>query len=225
MHIDFLINDIDLNDQKIKDFIPKIISSNIVNTITIPHYLIKIVKPIIPHNIEISCLIDYPIGVSDLKTRQFAADQALKSNVTCLDVAMPQNFASNRKYDKIREDLKNLTDLAKDKNAKVRYLLEYRFFDHNCLKKICEIFESFEIKYAFPSSGYFIDNLADNIIASIFLYKNSKDLNILCSGNIWHEHHFETLLKSGLFGFRTSSLAALQNFARFNISKEKNNGV
>lgn len=225
MYIDFLINDVDLNDQKIKELIPQIISSNVVHSITLPHYLVKLVKPLVPSTIEISCLIDYPIGISDLKTRQFAADQALKSNISCLDIVMPQNFASNRKYDKIREDIKNITDLAKDKNAEVRYLLEYRFFDHNCLKKICDIFESFEVKYAFPSSGYFIDNLADNIIASIFLYKNSKDLNILCSGNIWNDHHFETLSKSGLFGFRTSSLFALQNFMKFNMSKEKNNGV
>lgn len=225
MHIDFLINDVDLNDQKIKELVPQIISCNNVNSITVPHYLIKIVKSLVSSELEISCLIDYPIGVSDLKTRQFAVDQALKSNVSCVDVVMPQNFASNRKYDKIREDLKNITDLAKDKNAKVRYLLEYRFFDHNCLKKICDIFESFEVKYAFPSSGYFIDNLADNIIASIFLYKNSKDLNIMCSGNIWNDHHFETLSKSGLFGFRTSSTAVLENFLKFNNSKQKNNGV
>lgn len=225
MHIDFLINDVDLNDQKIKEIIPQILSYNIVSSITIPHYLIKSVKTIVSPEIELSCLIDYPIGISDLRTRQFAVDQAFKSNVSCIDIAMPQNFAANRKYDKIREDLKNVTDLAKEKNSKVRYLLEYRFFDHNCLKKICDIFESFDVKYAFPSSGYFIDNLADNIIASIFLYKNSKDLNIICSGNIWNDHHFDTLLKSGLFGFRTSSLSVLQNFTKFNNSKQKNNGV
>lgn len=225
MHIDFLLNDIDLNDQKVKDLIPNIFSYNSINTITVPHYLIKTVKSIAPSNTHISCLIDYPIGISDLSTRQHAVDQALKNNITFVDVVMPQNFAANRKYDKIREDIKNITDIAKNRNAYVRYILEYRFFDHNCLKKICDIFESFGIKYVFPSTGYFIDNLTDNIIASIFLYKNSKDLNIICSGNIWNDQHFETLLKSGLFGFRTSSLAVLQNFLKFNSSKEKNNGV
>jgi hypothetical protein len=39
--------------------------------------------------------------------------------------------------------------------------LEYRVFDHHCLKKICEILDTFGIKKVFPSTGYFIDNLAD----------------------------------------------------------------
>lgn len=221
MYIDFLINDVDLNDQKVKELIPKIASYNLVNTITVPHYLIKTVKSLVSPDVGISCLIDYPIGISDLLTRYCAVDQALKYNISFVDVVMPQNFVANRKYDKIREDLKNIADLAKTKGATVRYVLEYRFFDHNCLKKICDIFESFEIKYVFPSTGYFIDNLSDNIIASIFLYKNSKDLNIICSGNIWNDQHFETLSKSGLFGFRTSSPAVLQNFLKFNSYKEK----
>ena len=71
------------------------------------------------------------------------------------------------------------------------------------------------------SSGYFLDNLADNILASIFLHNNSKDIKIIATGNIWQDKHFETLIKSGLFGFRTFSIHTLENFLRFNLSQQK----
>jgi deoxyribose-phosphate aldolase len=133
---------------------------------------------------------------------------------------MPQNLASNRKYDKIREDVKNNSEFCQQNSMELRYTLEYRIFDHHCLKKLCEIFANSGVQYVYPSTGYFLDNLADNILASIFLYQNSTDIKIISTGNIWTSKHFETIGKSGLFGFRSSSLHSLQNFMLFNSSQK-----
>lgn len=215
MHINFLLNKTDENDNEARESLVEALKTNSVDSITVPYHLLKIIKPFTQHTdkaIDLSCLIDYPLGISDLKTREFASSQAIKNGATCLDIAMPQNLAANRKYDKIREDIKNISDLSIDKSIKIRYILEYRIFDHHCLKKICEIFDSFNIQYAFPSTGYFIDNLADNIIASVFLHQNSKNLNIICSGDAWNSKHFEMINKNGLFGLRFSSATSLRNF-------------
>jgi deoxyribose-phosphate aldolase len=225
MYIDYIINDTDVTEIEAKNRIEDIILNNIVlNSITIPFSLVKPLKTLIGRidsKPDISVVVDYPLGISDTKSRLFIATQAIKSGVSAIDVCMPQNLATNRKYDKIREDINNINTLCLEHNVKLRYILEYRFFDHHCLKKICEIFDDFGIKYCFPSTGFFLDNLADNIIASIFLYQNSKDLNIICSGNIWNEKHFETINKSGLFGFRTNSLPCLKNFYKFNYTPKK----
>lgn len=224
MYIDFILNKTDENDAEARANLVEALKTDAIDSITVPHHLLKIIKPFTQHiskNIDLSCLIDYPLGVSDLKTREFAASQAIKNGATCLDMSMPQNLASNRKYDKIREDIKNITDLAMDKNIKIRYLLEYRIFDHHCLKKICEIFDNFNIQYIFPSSGYFLDNLADNIIASVFLHQNSKNINVICSGDAWTDKHFDMINKNGLFGLRFSSPYSLKNFLLSNYSKEQ----
>lgn len=218
MHIDFILNKTDESDAEARETIAEALKTDAVDSITVPYHLVKIMKPFTQHiskKIDLSCLIDYPLGLSDLKTRQFAASQAIKNGATCLDISMQQNLAANRKYDKIREDIKNIMDIGLDQNVKIRYVLEYRIFDHNCLKKICEIFENFQVNDIIPSSGYFIDNIADNIIASVFLHQNSKSLNILCSGDIWTNKHFEMVNKSGLYGLRVSSLHALKNFLMF----------
>lgn len=221
MYIDFAINDTEINEAEAKQLAIEV-SKFPINSITVPHYLIKSVRSLITTNINISCFIDYPLGVSDQKTRRFAVEQAQKNGASSVDIAMPQNLAANRKYDKIREDIKNIYEFCNENNVQIKYILEYRVFDHHCLKKICEIFDDFNINYVYPSTGFFLDNLADNILASIFLHQNSKNLNVISTGNIWSEKHFETIKKSGLFGFRTNSIHSLRNFIQFNsIAKEK----
>lgn len=222
MYIDFAFIDTDINDANAKNIVTEIIKYPI-NSITVPYYLVKSIKNLVPNDrISLSCLIDYPLGISDTKTRQFAIDQAFKVGINFVDVAMPQNLAANRKYDKIRDDIKNTVEFCTTNNIQVRYILEYRVFDHHCLKKICEIFETYKVNYVFPSTGFFLDNLADNILASIFLYQNSKDLNVISTGNIWANKHFDTLSKSGLFGFRTTSVHSLKNFVSFNSGNKVN---
>lgn len=218
MYIDFAVTNTDINETEAKALINEI-QAYPINSITLPYYLIKSVKNLIPiEKISVSCLVDYPLGISDFKTRRCAIEQAFKAGAQTIDITMPQNLAANRKYEKIREDVKGTIDLCTEAGITPRYILEYRIFDHHCLKKICEIFESFNIKYVYPSTGYFLDNLADNILASIFLHENSKDLNVICTGNIWTDKHFETMIKSGLFGFRTTSVHSLRNFIKFNAT-------
>lgn len=224
MYIDFILNKTDENDTEARESLVEALKTDSINSITVPYHLLKIIKPFTEHitkNIDLSCLIDYPMGISDLKTREFAVTQAVKNGATCVDISMPHNLASNRKYDKIREDIKNIINIALDKNIKIRYILEYRLFDHHCLKKICEIFDNFNIQYIFPSSGYFLDNLADNIIASVFLHQNSKNINVICTGDAWNNKHFEMINKSGLFGLRMSSYHSLKNLLLFNYSQQQ----
>lgn len=221
MYIDFLINDTDAKDDEVRGIIKHVIGNSLVNSITVPYYFLKLIKPFIHNGLDFSCLIDFPLGVSDAKTRLFACNQAISGGFNTLDISMPQNLAANRKYEKIRDEIKSVCDLKAENNFTIRYILEYRKFDHYCLKKICEILEASGIHYVFPSSGYFLDNMADNILASIFFYKNSKDLKIISTGNAWNDQHFETLGKSGLFGFRTSSTNILDNFVKFNLSRKQ----
>jgi deoxyribose-phosphate aldolase len=219
MYIDFAITSTDTTDAEAKLLITEVCKYP-VGSITVPYYFLKLAKNSIPETIQLSCFIDYPLGISDPKTRLNAIEQAHKAGATSIDLTMPQALASNRKYDKIREDVKSSAEFCINNNLELRYTLEYRSFDHHCLKKLCEIFAASGVKYVYPSTGYFLDNLADNILASIFLYQNSTDINIISTGNIWTQKHFETIAKSGLFGFRSSSVHSLQNFMLFNSSQK-----
>lgn len=222
MFIDFAIIDTDINEAEAKDTIKYIVDNNLANSITVPYFFCKPAKQFIDNKqITLSCFIDFPLGISDSNSRVSSAKNAISYGFSSIDICMPQNLAANRKYSKIRDDVQALLDIKNTKQIDIRYILEYRKFDHYCLKKICEIFDTFGIQYVFPSSGYFIDNLADNILASIFLYQNSKDIKVISTGNAWQNKHFETLVKSGLFGLRTTSVHTLNNFVKFNLQHQK----
>lgn len=214
MYIDFAIIDTDIEDKKARQKILEAIEWN-VNSITVPYYLLKSCKSLIKTpEINYGCLIDFPLGISDAKTRCHAVEVAISSGANAIDISMPQNLAANRKYDKIREDIKNVKSICGN-DVIIKYILEYRVFDHRCLKKICEIFDEHTISFVTPSTGYFIDNLADNLIASAFLHENSKEINVIATGNAWTENHFSILNKSGIFGFRTFNIQSLKSFKEF----------
>jgi deoxyribose-phosphate aldolase len=222
MFIDFAIIDTDINETEAKDTIKYIIDNNLASSITVPYFFGKTIKQFTnSKQISASCFIDFPLGISDLNSRILLAKNAINYGFNAIDICMPQNLAANRKYTKIRDDVQAFIDIKNEKNIDIRYILEYRKFDHYCLKKICEIFDVMGIQYVFPSTGYFIDNLADNILASIFLYQNSKDIKVISTGNAWQNKHFETLIKSGLFGLRTTSIHTLNNFLKFNLEHQK----
>lgn len=216
MYIDFIFNDTSFTDAEVKTMAHQILDLKIINSITCAYHAIKPIKAVLQDaEVGISCLIDYPLGISDLKTRQTAIQQAADIGCNYIDIVMPQIITSNRKYDKVREDVKTISELCITQQITPRYILEYRTFDQHCLKKMCEIFDGFNINFCFPSTNYFIDNLSDNILASVFLYQNSKNVHIIATGNAWTSTHFEILLKSGLFGFRTNQLESLKNFKKF----------
>lgn len=223
MKIDFAIIDTDKNEAEIKKIIGDInnLSYNI-DSITCSFYYLKLIKSLLKEKTQLSCLVDFPLGTSDSKTRLYSVEQAIRGGATCVDLVMPQNLASNRKYDKIREDIHNTTLICKDAGVEVRYILEYRVFDHHCLKKLCEILDQFHVKKVFPSTGYFIDNLADNLIASVFLHENSKEIDVYCTGNAWVDKHFDIIEKTGLYGIRLFSVSSLESFIKKLGEKQKN---
>jgi deoxyribose-phosphate aldolase len=212
MNIDYALSYTDTDETTAKDLAKKLNTIDSINSITTSYYLLKCIKGSIDNSKKsLSCFIDYPLGISDIKTRQNAIKEAIKIGANSIDIVMPQNLASNRKYDKIREDVKNSIDICSENSIALRYILEYRVFDQYCLKKICEIFDTFGyISGVFTSTGYFIDNLADNILASVFLHENSKNLNIFCTGNAWQPKHFDTIIKANIYGVRLSSYSALE---------------
>jgi deoxyribose-phosphate aldolase len=221
MHIDFAIIDTDKNEAEIKALVGGVLSESLkIKSIACSYFYLKSIKSLIgDKDVKLSCLIDFPIGISDSKTRRMAVEQAHKAGASIIDIVMPQNLASNRKYDKIREDLKIITEYSLANNIQLRYVLEYRTFDHHCLKKLCEILDTFNIRDVFPSTGYFLDNLADNLIASVFLHENSKDINIYCTGNAWTDHHFSIIEKTGLYGIRVFSPFALKSLSKILVEK------
>jgi deoxyribose-phosphate aldolase len=218
MKLEYSLYDIALNDNEYKDNITEAIKYNIDVLSVLPSYL-KVVKPIIPSGIKISAAIDYPMGTSDLKTRLMCIEQCIKNGASIIDIVAPPSPLTNRKYDKFRDDVKNVLELCSSyTNIEVRYFLEYRIFTYDLLYKIAQILHGYGIKNILPSTGYLLDDINDNILASVMIKRKVADINIICNGNIWNDNQANAIKKADLQAVRLNSINGLSLFAK-NIAK------
>lgn len=204
----------DFSDNEFNNFIMELSPS--ISTVVLPIYFAKNAKNKIKTDCRVSCLIDFPLGISDIGSRFEACKFAIKNKCDAIDIVMQPNLLANRKYDKIREEVKNLKTYCDDNNTEIRYILEYRAFDHHCLKKACEILLNTNITTISLSTGYGIDVLSDFIIASKFLSSTqTSDINIILTANFWSDKHIETILKNGFKTVRSGYIKNLKYLANF----------
>jgi hypothetical protein len=67
------------------------------------------------------------------------------------------------------------------------------------------------------STGYFLDDINDNIIAASMILKKNPNINIILTGNIWTKEHVDNIIKCGMSGIRINTINGLKLFNQ-NIS-------
>ena len=208
-YIEYGYYDIAANENEVKESIvaaskyqPDLIS-------VFPHYL-KLAKNNL-NNTALGCLVDYPLGLLDLKSRLLATEFAIKNGASVIELVAPTYYLCNRKYDKFREDVKCHLELCQENNVELRYIVEYRVFTLELLYKIGQILSSFGIRIMYPSTGYSLDDINDNLLACALIGKKNTDLKLIANGNVWNDKQIEIINKNiDLYGFKCHSINALQ---------------
>lgn len=211
MNIEYSYYDLASKDTEVLDAVNNSIKLHISSvSVLAPH--IKLIKnsTISSTNIQISSPIDFPLGIMDSGSRLSMAEQCFKNGANILDVVCPTHSLCNRKYDKFREDIKNMQMLAIQYNGEIRYILEYRQFTYELLYKVSQILFDLGITTIYPSTGYFLDDMSDNILASALINKKVPNINIVCTGNLWNENQIKVAKNSKIYGLRVNSLNALR---------------
>lgn len=211
-YLEYAPYDIDFDENEIKANIESAKTLNI-NCVSVPYYYTKFCRSILKDsNIIVGNSVDYPLGLSDTKSRNSSVINAITNGAQKIELVMQNNFLSNRKYDKIRLDIKSNLDICKDNNVGLYYYLEYRVFTHQSLIKACEILREFDIQTVYPSTGHMLDSLEDNLVATVLLNQKT-DINTIFSGNVWTKEHIKKLKNSHINKFRASSLTSLELLA------------
>jgi deoxyribose-phosphate aldolase len=214
MLLEFCQHDHTLNEHENKELIVEAIKYK-PNHISLLPYYIKSISQLT--SIPLICPIDFPIGINDSKTRLLMGEFAIKNGARILDITYPAQLISNRKYDKFREDIKNFNSLGIEHNVDIRYVLEYRKYSYELLYKLSQILLDFGVSTILLSSGYFLDDINDNIIASTMILKKNPNISIILTANVWNKDQIDNIIKSGMMGLRTYNIHGLQLFNQ-NIS-------
>jgi len=208
MITEFSTYDIATSDEELKDLLKNIIELN-PQTVCVFYHHIKLAKNNLPEHIKISTPIDYPLGTSDTKTRLSAIDSSIKQGADIINLVAPSYYLCNRKYDKFRDDIKQAVELCQKNNVKLRYILEYRTFTYDLLYKVSQILSVSGIDTIYPSTGYLLDDISDNILASALINKKVP-INIICNGNIWNSNQVKNIYKTNIFGIKVNSINGLK---------------
>lgn len=216
MQIEYACYDRTLTEEEVKNNIANAIKLGIKNISTY-QYSLPYIKSVLADNIFVSCPADFPYGLSDLKSRNLIVSQIAKSGVNGIDLVMQSKYVTNRKYDKIREDIKTNLDICQENKVKLRYILEYRVFGHETLAKICQILKGFDIHDVIPSTGQMIDDINDNIIAAKYLYTKSG-INVIINGNVWNQKHLDNIKNLDISSIRLHYLSNIELFIKNNMT-------
>lgn len=209
MNIEYACYDRSLTEDEVKNNVASAIKLGI-KTIATYQYSIAYIKNIISeNNAKLYCPVDFPYGVCDTKSRNFMVEQLCRLGVSGIDIVAQSKYICNRKYDKIREDIKSNMELAQKYNIDLRYIIEYRVFNYEILAKICQIFKSMGINEILPSTGQMLDDINDNIIAAKYLNTKSG-IKVIVNGNIWNENHLSAIKQSEINNVRVHNLPNIE---------------
>lgn len=206
--IEYSFFDTASNENEVKEIFNQV-NKYQIDVISILPFYVKLIKNIV-NNVKVASPIDYPCGILDLKSRASATESAIKAGAEIIDVVVPSYYLCNRKYDKFREDIKNIKEIADQHKVITRYILEYRVYSYELLYRICQILLDNNINTVLPSSGFGLDDISDNIIAAALINKKIPNLNIICNGNIWNEKHIDLIKKANLSSIRVGSINSLE---------------
>lgn len=203
MYTEYYINSIDEKDLDIKNNVDQVARFPI-SAISAPIQQIKLIRKMVT-GISLGCLVDYPLANSELNRRQDLIGDAIKVGIDFISIPIPFYHIINRKYDKFREDILKNTTLCKENGVELRYILEYRKFDHLLLNKICDILIKSSINTIYPSTGFFIDSIEDNTIACAYL-KEKTGIQTVVNGNIWKKSQIKSLINVNPYGFSSNNI-------------------
>jgi deoxyribose-phosphate aldolase len=209
-YLEYAYYDLATNENETKDLIKKALAFQPHSLSVLPYY-VKVVKPVMFGRTDLSCVIDYPFGLSENTSRLSSVEQAIKDGAEIIELVMSSPLLCNRKYDKLRKELEIFAALCKNNNVQPRCILEYKIFAPELLYKAASILSEFDINIIYPSANFLIDNIADNILAGMLIHQKNPKTNVIFSGSAWTDEHINIILDNHqIFGYKTSNIYTLE---------------
>lgn len=218
MIIEYALHDISLSDDEAKALIERAAALS-PSSISVLYPYLKVAKSLLSSSpgIKLASVVDYPLGSTDSRNRALHIETAIKSGAQVISIVAQPYYFCNRKYDKFKEDIHSNLAICSKYEVELRYILEYRVFTYDLLYKVAKILLAENILNIYPSTGYLLDDIHDNILASALINKKVP-INIICNGNVWNIDQINNIKKANLYGLQVNSINALEILNKNNIN-------
>lgn len=188
---------LDNYDEEIKDVF-EVIQTNKINGLALPIEILKRYKEFIPDNIILSTAIDYPLGLSSQKVKEFSVINSIKSGATAIDF-IPNQYNLKYRFKDLLKELETIRNICEDNKVEFRIFLDYHYI--SSIETIAKLYSNCGIEIAFPTVGYHHDDFYDNIIHAKNL-EEKTNLKIIFNGYIWTTDQLEFVISTGIYGIR-----------------------
>lgn len=196
-----------------EEIFPALLNIAHLQTIIVPSFFVRKIKLLTKDlNIQVSCLLDYPLGMSDSASR-IVMSKEITGMADTVDISINANLLCNRKFSQIKKEISQHMECFPANPP--RYVLEYRQFSPAFIKKACDILYESGVKKVCLSSGFFADNIDDYLIAAHLVQKHTKNLDVILYVNSISQKKINLLEKSSFGVIRTNSehtLNQIQNY-------------
>jgi hypothetical protein len=188
---------LDNYDEEIKGVFDAIQSGQI-NGLALPIEILKRYREFIPEDIKLSTGIDYPLGLSSQKVKEFAVLNAIKSGANAIDF-IPNQYNLKYRFKELIKELETVVNICKDNNTEFRVFLDYNYI--SSLETIARLYSNCGIEIALPTIGYHHDDFYDNIIHAKNI-EEKTNLKIIFNGYVWTKDQLEFVKSTQVYGIR-----------------------
>jgi len=209
-YIEYGFYDFDSNDKETKEQIEKAVTMSPSVISVLPQY-VKTINKIVPDNIILGTIIDYPFGLSDFLAREDSVKTAIRAGVKSIEIVAPNHALCNRKYDRFRVEIDCIKKICIDNMVDLRYIIDYKTYTLNLMHKVCEILYLKKLPSVYPSTGFSLDSISDNILVSMMLKKKNPNMNVIITGQAWTDEHINLILSNdSISTYKTTNIHTLE---------------
>lgn len=126
-----------------------------VASVCVKPYYVPLVKKLLEgSDVLVSTVIGFPHGGATTASKVFEAQDAIANGAVELDMVLNIGELRSGNFDVVREDIKAVCDVAHDRGAKVKVILENAYLTDELKVKACQLCEEAGADWVKTSTGF-----------------------------------------------------------------------
>jgi deoxyribose-phosphate aldolase len=150
--------------------------------------------------IDFSALIDYPCGLSNIKTKLNEISYCSKLGIKYCDITVNRYFLHNADYSSIDSELVSIFNCCKEQGIHPRILTDYRAIGKDTISALATVAKAIGYDTIIPATGSIVDDSTEQMINCHWVEKSG--LNVIACGIEGANDKVDILKLSFLHGVR-----------------------
>lgn len=175
----------------------------------VPPFYVSFVKELLEYSdAKVCTVIGFPLGYHSTETKITEAQKALADGADELDLVMNINAFKSMAYETVKQEIKAIAEIAHEKKALLKVIIETAYLDNFDIRIACEICEEVGADFVKTSTG-FAPKGADIEQVKLMREVLPGNIQIKASGGIQTYEQAMAFIEAGATRLGTSSGVAI----------------